>query len=117
MKNAKPSSENGIPMIPPAYCMNRGHSRPSSNERTVPETAPTANMIAVPRAQRRASSRYVASPVACHRHSAMTMSKGIPIPTMAKTIWKASDIAICDRAARRSLIGWKYRPGGIMVVA
>src|SRR2546426_1027374 len=26
-KNAKPSSENGIPMIPPAYFMNRGQRR------------------------------------------------------------------------------------------
>ena len=57
VKKAKPSSENGMPMIAPAKAMNRGHSRPSSKESTVPETAPTANRMAVPLAQRRASSR------------------------------------------------------------
>ncbi len=57
MKNAKPSSENGIPMIGPANAMNLGQRNPSSNDNTVPETAPTANRIAVPLAQRRASSR------------------------------------------------------------
>jgi hypothetical protein len=30
--------------------MNRGQRRPSSNESTVPETAPTAKRMAVPRA-------------------------------------------------------------------
>ena len=56
MKNAKPSSENGRPMMPPAYFMNCGHSRPSSNDRIVPDTAPTANRIAMPFAQVRARS-------------------------------------------------------------
>jgi hypothetical protein len=35
--------------------MNDGQRRPSSKERTVPETAPTAKRMAVPFAQRRAS--------------------------------------------------------------
>ena len=52
VKNANPSSENGIPMIGPANSMNRGHRSPSSNDSTVPDTAPTANRIAVPFAQR-----------------------------------------------------------------
>jgi hypothetical protein len=56
MKNANPSRENGRPMIPPAYFMNSGHSRPNSKERIVPETAPTANRIAIPFAQARAKS-------------------------------------------------------------
>ena len=56
-KNAKPSSENGMPMIGPGERMKRGHSSPSSNDSTVPDTAPTANRIAVPLAQRFASSR------------------------------------------------------------
>ena len=55
MKNAKPSSENGRPMMPPASFMNSGHSKPNSNERIVPETAPTANKIAIPLAQARAN--------------------------------------------------------------
>jgi len=57
VKNANPSRENGIPMIGPAYSMKRGQRRPNSNDRTVPETAPTAKRIAVPRAHRLASSR------------------------------------------------------------
>ncbi len=57
VKKAKPSSENGIPIIGPAWRMNSGHSSPSSKESTVPETAPTAKRIAVPRAHRLVSSR------------------------------------------------------------
>jgi hypothetical protein len=29
----------------------------------------------------------------------------MPIPTTAKMMWKASEMAICERAARRSIIG------------
>src|SRR5439155_19749397 len=36
--------------------------------------------------------------------SAMAMSSGIPIPNTANTMWKASDMAICERAKRKSLI-------------
>ena len=43
-------------MTPPANDMNVGHKRPSSKDRTVPETAPTAKRTDVPFAQRRASS-------------------------------------------------------------
>lgn len=57
VKKAKPSSEKGMPMMPPACSMKRGQSSPSSNESTVPETAPTAKRMAVPVAQRRVSSR------------------------------------------------------------
>ena len=102
VKNAKPSSENGIPMMGPAASMNSGQRSPSSKESTVPDTAPTANRIAVPLAHRLASSRQMGSPVFCHRRSASTMSTGMPIPTTAKTMWKASDIAIWDLAASRS---------------
>src|SRR6266849_1127284 len=34
----------------------------------------------------------------------MAMSSGMPIPNPAKTLWKASDIAICERAKRKSPI-------------
>lgn len=51
-KKAKPSSENGMPIMAPAFSMNLGHNNPSSKERTVPEIAPTANRMAEPRAQR-----------------------------------------------------------------
>ena len=56
-KKAKPSSEKGMPKIGPANSMNVGQSSPSSKESTVPDTAPTANMMAVPLDHRFASSR------------------------------------------------------------
>jgi hypothetical protein len=57
VKKAKPSREKGMPMIAPACSMKVGQRSPSSKESTVPETAPTANRMAVPLAQRRVSSR------------------------------------------------------------
>jgi hypothetical protein len=81
-------------MIGPANSMKPGQSSPSSKESTVPDTAPTAKRIAVPLDHRFARSRWMASPVFCQRRSAMTMSTGMPIPTTAKMIWKASDTAI-----------------------
>jgi hypothetical protein len=74
--------------------MKFGQRRPSSNERTVPDTAPTANRMAAPLDQRFASSRYAGSPVRRYRHSATHMSSGSPIPTTEKMMWKPSDIAI-----------------------
>src|SRR5947208_2687517 len=52
-----------MPMMPPAKRINSGHSSPNSKERMVPETAPMANSTPAVRAQRRASVRYVTSPV------------------------------------------------------
>src|SRR5450756_2639590 len=95
--------ENGTPMIGPANFMNPGQRSPSSNESTVPETAPTANRIATPLAHCLASSRYSGSPVRSHRHSASTIIRGIPIPISANTMWKPREIAICERAASRSV--------------
>ena len=57
VKKANPSSPNPNPMIGPANFMKRGQSSPSSNDSTVPETAPTANRIAAPRAHRFARAR------------------------------------------------------------
>ena len=103
-KNANPSSEKGIPMIAPACSMKPGQSKPSSNESTVPETAPTANKMAVPFAHLLQRSRYTGCFVRRYIPSAMAISSGIPIPNAAKTMWKASDMAICERAKRKSLI-------------
>src|SRR5215213_512520 len=94
-----------MPTIGPANRMKFGQRSPSSNDSTVPDTAPTANRIAAPFDQRLARSRYSASPVRIHRHSAMTMRSGKPIPITEKMMWKASDIAIWLRAASRSDIG------------
>ena len=78
--------------------MNAGHSSPSSKERTVPETAPTANRIAVPRAHLLARSRYSAPPVRTQAASAATIITGIAMPMTAKMMWNASDSPICQRA-------------------
>jgi hypothetical protein len=102
VKKANPSSEKGMPMIAPAYSMKAGQRSPSSNESTVPLTAPTAKRIAVPLLQRFARSSQTGSRVRIHLRSASTMSAGMPIPITAKMMWKASDMAICDRAASRS---------------
>ena len=54
-KNEKPSSANANPKTSPHCSMNRGHSSPSSNERIVPVTTPTANRISITFDQRLAS--------------------------------------------------------------
>src|ERR1700752_5548809 len=81
--------------------MNWGHKRPSSNDRTVPDTAPTAKRMVVPLAQRLANRRYAASPVARNLHSAMVIIRGSATPMTAKMMWKAKDIPIWERAAAR----------------
>ena len=83
--------------------MNSGHSNPSSNESTVPDTAPTANRIAVHLAHRLARTRYAGLPVFCHRYSEIVIINAKAPPTAAKIIWKANVIPIYERAARRSL--------------
>src|ERR1035438_3079242 len=40
----------------------------------------------------------------------MAISNGIPMPKAAKIIWKASDMAICERAKKKSLI-WPLSSG------
>ena len=57
VKNAKPSSANGSPITGPNVPMNAGHSSPSSNDSTVPDTAPTANRMPVPLASSLVSAR------------------------------------------------------------
>jgi hypothetical protein len=52
VKKAKPSSAKGSPTASPNVPMKRGQRSPSSNDSTVPETAPTANRIPVPFASR-----------------------------------------------------------------
>ena len=49
MKKAKPSAENGTPITAPAWRMNSGQSRPSSNESVVPDTAPIAKSKSITR--------------------------------------------------------------------
>ena len=85
-------------MIGPANSMNAGQSSPSSNESTVPDTAPTANRIAVPFAQRFARSTYSDWRVRSHAISAATIMTGMAIPMTAKIMWNASDRPICHHA-------------------
>jgi len=53
-KNEKPSSVKPRPNTFPKSCIHTGHSSPSSNERIVPVTTPTANSASIIRDQRRA---------------------------------------------------------------
>ncbi len=54
-KNEKPSSPNASPKTSPNVAMKFGHSSPSSNDRIVPVTTPTANRISITFDQRLAS--------------------------------------------------------------
>ena len=61
--------------------MKRGHSRPSSNDSTVPDTAPTANSTAVPLAQRlRELEPDRGRPVRSQPLPPRTISTGIAMP-------------------------------------
>ena len=58
-----PSIANSTPKTSPKRPVNSGHSRPNSNDSTVPVTAPTANVTATTFDQRRASSSASSSPL------------------------------------------------------
>ena len=85
-KNAVPSHEKGMPIIAPACCINVGHSKPSSNESTVPDTAPTAKKIATPFDHALVISKKTSLPVRSQRHSLKAIRTGIVIPMQANTI-------------------------------
>ena len=54
---------NPSPNTFPKSCIQTGHSSPSSKDRMVPVTTPTANSASMIRDHRRASVRYSSSPV------------------------------------------------------
>src|SRR4051794_35890785 len=54
-KKQIPSTAKSTPKTSPNRPVNAGHSSPNSNDRTVPVTAPTANVTATTFDQRRAS--------------------------------------------------------------
>ncbi len=54
-KKAKPSIANGRPITSPKRPIQRGHRMPNSNDRIVPDTAPTAKSTPITLAHRRAS--------------------------------------------------------------
>ena len=87
-----PSIANAIPKASPNRSIIPGQSRPNSNERTVPLTAPTANRTATAFDQRRASRR--ASSSLCLRwYSAISMIAG-KAPRHARMMWNPSVKAI-----------------------
>ena len=61
-KNANASRANGRPITEPQRPISPGQKSPSAKDRTVPETAPTANRIPSAFAHRLASAIHVASP-------------------------------------------------------
>ena len=86
MKKANPSAEKGSPMMPPASAMKRGQSSPSSNERTVPETAPTAKRMANPLAQRPRQRQVDRVAGAQPEPLGDEQQTGNPMPSAAKTM-------------------------------
>jgi hypothetical protein len=62
VKKKMPSKAKGMPNAAPHWPMNRGQSRPNSNDSTVPVTAPTAKVTAMYLDHRCASSSASASP-------------------------------------------------------
>ena len=61
-KKKSPSIANGMPNAAPYFSMKFGQRSPNSNVRTVPVTAPTANVTAMYFDQRFASSSASESP-------------------------------------------------------
>jgi hypothetical protein len=63
MKNEKPSSVKPRPKTFPKSAIQAGHSMPSSKDKIVPVTTPTANSASMIRDHRLARVRYRTSPV------------------------------------------------------
>ena len=100
-KNENPSSVNPRPNTLPKSCIHTGHSSPSSNDRIVPVTTPTANSASMIFDQRRASVRYSGSPVRRYRHSANRTSAGKAMPKQTSGMCTASESACIWRASNR----------------
>ena len=106
VKKKMPSIAKPVPKTSPNRSMKCGQSRPISNERTVPVTAPTAKSTAAAFDQRFARSRAMSSPRFRPRYSAINIIAGRATPTHERMMWKPSVNAINSRAARRlSAIG------------
>jgi len=101
-KKKRPSIENPMPKASPKRRIISGQSSPSSKERTVPVTAPTAKRTATARDQRSARRRASASSWRRPRYSAISMIAGKATPKQAMMMWKPSVNAIWYLAASRS---------------
>jgi hypothetical protein len=100
-KKENPSRVNPSPNTFPKSWIHTGHSSPSSKDKMVPVTTPTANSASMMRDQRRASVRYSWSPVRRYRHSANRTSTGNAMPKHTSGICTASDSACICRASNR----------------
>src|SRR6266545_1580218 len=98
-KNAIASRPNGSPKTLPNLPIKPGHRSPSSNDRTVPVTAPTANVTAMTFDHRRARSSATSSRLRMPRQFAMRVMVGSATPMGTSRMWNASVKAICSRAA------------------
>src|SRR5262245_5455657 len=100
-KKKIPSIAKATPKASPKRSMNLGQSRPNSKVRTVPVTAPTANITATAfdqlRASRSAASSFFFRPL----HSAISITAGKATPKLARTMWKPRVNPIWLRAASR----------------
>src|SRR3984893_2837604 len=97
MKKAKPSAENGSPMMLPLNAIKPGQRSPSSNDSAVPETAPIAKISAKDFDQRRASASQTGSCRQTPIPSAANISRGMPTPSTAKTMWNPSEVPMIAR--------------------
>ena len=101
VKNENPSSVKPSPKTLPKSCIHTGHSRPSSKDKIVPVTTPTANSASMILDQRRASVRYSGSPVRRWRHSANRTRTGKAMPKHTSGMCTASESACIWRASNR----------------
>src|ERR1700754_2182228 len=104
IKKAVPSKEKGMPIMGPACFINRGHSRPSSKDKTVPDTAPVAKKIATPLLHAMVMFLYTGLPVRSQNKWETHIKNGIAIAMQEKMMWNPNDKAICERAAIKSSI-------------
>src|SRR5579862_4927263 len=112
-KKKIPSIANGIPYAAPKRPIRPGHSKPISNDRIVPETAPTAKVTAMIRVQRRARRRASASSCRIARQLAISRIVGKATPRQARMMWKPRVTAIWSRAASRLAGGRGSRASNI----
>src|SRR4051812_11651609 len=98
-KKKMPSIANSTPNTSPKRPVKAGQRSPNSKERTVPVTAPTANVTATAFDQRCASFNASASSWRRPRKFAITIIAGKATPSDARMMWNPSVNAIWLRAA------------------
>jgi hypothetical protein len=87
MKKKSPSMAKGIPKAAPNRPMSPGHNSPSSNDSTVPDTAPTAKSTPATSDHRRASTRAWSSPRRSPRQLAISIIAVKATPKGTRTMW------------------------------